>query len=75
MITFFAVTTSVSPSPLTSICTPVSVLPVNLPWPFSQVILFFLNRNSIPLVIFSTIASLRPSIFAMSIFTPSTLMP
>ncbi len=75
MITFFAVTTSVSPSPLTSICTPASVLPVNLPWPFSQVILFFLNRNSIPLVIFSTIASLRPSIFATSIFTPSTVMP
>src|SRR5258708_35869322 len=51
MITFFAVTTSVSPSPLTSICTPASVLPVNLPWPLSHVILFLRNRNSMPLVI------------------------
>ncbi len=75
MITFFAVTTSVSPSPLTSICTPASVLPVNLPWPLSQVILFFLNRYSMPLVIFSTMASLRASIFATSIFTSPTVMP
>jgi hypothetical protein len=75
MITFFAVTTSVSPSPLTSICTPASVRPVNLPWPLSHVILFLRNRNSMPFVIFSTMPSLRAIIFVTSILTSDTLMP
>ena len=49
--------------------------PTNLPWPFSQAILFLRNSVSMPFVIFVTIASLRASIFATSIFAPVTVTP
>jgi hypothetical protein len=43
--------------------------------PCSHVTLFFLKRNSTPLAIFSTIASLRDCIFATSTLAPVTLIP
>ncbi len=45
------------------------------PLPFSQVTLFFLNRNSTPLTLAVTTSPLRACIRARSSFTPSTTMP
>ena len=47
----------------------------SLPWPCSQVILFFLNRPATPLVILPTILSFLSSIVFRSSFTPLAVMP
>jgi hypothetical protein len=68
-------TVSTPPAPSTSSCHPAVPWPTSRPWPLSQVILFLRNRNSMPLVILVTIASLRAIIRATSIFAPLTVMP
>ncbi len=70
MITYFASTASPPTSSFHA-----SPRPVNFPWPVSHVILFLRNRNSMPPVIFATMASLRAIIFARSTFAPETEIP
>src|ERR1017187_3451471 len=74
MMTWLASTISEDPPSATSTWY-FSPPPANLPWPLSQVILFFLNRNSMPPVSSDTILSLRACILATSIFAPLTEMP
>ncbi len=74
-ITLRASFRSTSSPSLTSTRWNPSAEPAKHPCPLSQSILFLRNRNSIPFVIFWTIASLRAIIFATSTATPLAVMP
>ncbi len=68
----FAVIVSLPPS---DSATAMVFGPVILPVPLTQATLFFLNRNSTPLVFSPTTLSLRACMVLRSRLTPSTLMP